>query len=168
MLDILGGIRSPTQGVVLLEDELGRALSTAQHARSCAWILQSNLVLGRRTVLDNVTIGALAQGVPAREARDRARAALDLLGIAPHAQVPVDRLSGGEQQRVTVARCIASPSAVLLADEPTGSLDAFNTGLVVECLQRAAASNQIVFVATHDDAVKSGCARVLDLSEASE
>jgi ABC-type lipoprotein export system ATPase subunit len=120
-------------------------------------------VLAERTTLDNVAIGALARGISFKEACSLAKDAIALFGLGEKLAMPANLLSGGEQQRVTIARCLISPSSVILADEPTGNLDAANTMLVAQSLRAAAAGGKIVVVATHDPDVVAECGTVLDL-----
>lgn len=162
LLDILGGLRPPTSGSCLFEDA-DLSSTDGRWRGECAWVLQSNAVLSQRTTLDNVSIGALARGSSVDEARRAAREALDSFGLGEKQDMPVDLLSGGEKQRVTIARCLISPSRVVLADEPTGNLDAENTLLVAQSLRVAAASGKIVVVATHDADVVARCDTILDL-----
>lgn len=163
LLEVLGGVRRPTHGRLLLSDDETGVRSQADHVDACAWVLQNNPVFSHRTVLENVTIGLRARGADPQDARDRSRRALASLGLRDFEMADIDTLSGGERQRVTIARCIASPSVVLLADEPTGNLDVKNTVRVVRCLRRAAESQKIVFVATHDPAVEGMCDRSVRL-----
>jgi ABC-type lipoprotein export system ATPase subunit len=166
LLDILGGLRQPDEGKVTATDSQGVTLAPAGHREACSWVLQSNIVLARRTVIDNVAISALVTGVPVGQALREAIETLARFGLAGKETRVVDSLSGGEQQRVTIARCVLSPAEVLLADEPTGNLDARNTSLVIDCLRVAASAGKTVIVATHDAAVVAACDSVMDLTDA--
>lgn len=165
LLDLLGGVRKPLTGYVRLYDPTSGDPAPASHMRACGWVLQRNIVLSRRTVLDNVKIGALAHGGDARSVHRESLGALDRLGLGDKAHSVINTLSGGEQQRVTIARCLIAPSALVIADEPTGNLDAANTALVVACLRTVADAGKIVVVATHDSSVVSECDRAIDVGE---
>jgi ABC-type lipoprotein export system ATPase subunit len=160
----VGALRVPTAGSVELRDG-DLVLPPSAHRRACAWVLQNNVLLTGRSTIDNVAIGALAGGIPLSKATRAASDALDLLGLVDRRDFVVDSLSGGEKQRVTIARSLISPSRVILADEPTGNLDRANTGLVVDSLRAAASTGRIVVVATHDPAVVVACDTSLRLRE---
>lgn len=164
LLDLLGGLRRPDEGAVTIFDD-DRPLPPAHHRQACAWVVQSNILFSHRTVIDNVLIGALVAGRTLADAREAATASLARIGLHGKERQLVDSLSGGEQQRLTIARCLLSSADVILADEPTGNLDAHNTSLVVDCLRVAAQAGKTVIVATHDHAVVSACDAVVDLAE---
>lgn len=166
LLDLLGALQRPDEGSVRLTSTLGDVLAPERHRRACSWVLQSNILFGRRSVIDNVVISAAIAGGQSRASRREAIEVLARLNLAGREERVVDTLSGGEQQRVTIARCLMAPAGILLADEPTGNLDAGNTALVVEGLRVAADAGKTVIVATHDDAVVAACDSVLDLAGA--
>jgi ABC-type lipoprotein export system ATPase subunit len=166
LLDILGGLRQPDEGTVTCYDSDQRTVPLALQRQACTWVVQSNIVFAQRTVLDNVMISALIAGVTPARARHEASEILARFGLAGTEERVVNSLSGGEQQRLTIARCLLSPAAIVLADEPTGNLDARNTALVVDCLRIAAKAGKVVIVATHDHAVVAACDSAMDLSEA--
>ena len=169
LLDLLGMTYRPATGEVKLVDDHGDVIATSGADESAdagarfAWILQSNSVLSGRSVLDNVAIAQIANGASIREARNRAEGALAQVGLSNRASSPVNELSGGEVQRVTVARCLTSSARVILADEPTGQLDAHNTVLVADALRQLAADGRVVVVATHDERVMDQCDDLLRL-----
>lgn len=135
-----------------LEPHSGRRMAASSTAR-IAWIVQSSPILSHRTAIDNVALGALSRGLKSSAARDRAHSAMTLLGIDQLGQERGYRLSGGERQRVVVARAIASEATVVLADEPTSSLDGPNRDVVCDSLVAAAHQGVAVVVATHDQAL---------------
>lgn len=166
LLDLLGGIRRPDDGTVRLESLSGAVspdVSREQHQLACAWVLQSNLLLKGRTVLENVAITMRFQGHDRRTSSMRAARVLIRLGLGRRLRHVPSELSGGEQQRVTIARSLLSATPILLADEPTGNLDAANTRRVIQALRAAAEGGKIVVVATHDPSVYRVCDDVLDL-----
>lgn len=128
------------------------------------WLFQSTPLLGRRTAIDNIALVAEIRGTPRTEALTRSKALLDDLELGDRADQPVYRLSGGEKQRVAVARAFLSGVNLILADEPTASLDPISRGHVVAMLRRAASTGAMVIIATHDQWVADQCARVLDLT----
>lgn len=156
LLAILGGLLVPTSGQVWpsRDDRTGLMIG---------WIFQTVNVLGRRTALDNVALGAYARGASFDLARSQAEAALRSVGM--HAQMGqrASRLSGGELQRVVVARALVSEPHIVIADEPTGSLDVEMSGQVVDALVAAKPVATTVVVATHDPEVARRCGRVFYL-----
>lgn len=113
---------------------------------------QGNLLLPGRTALENVMYPQLLHRTAKEQAQKAAEQALCAVGIdAQTAQRRVEKLSGGEQQRVAIARCMAAQSQIIVADEPTGNLDSENADAVFSLLLRLAhAQEKCVIVATHD------------------
>jgi ABC-type lipoprotein export system ATPase subunit len=138
---------------------------TDTHTVDVQWLMQSTPLLTRRSALDNVTLSR-----DIRRGRDGATTAkaleiMNRLGIDSLSHVPVFRLSGGERQRVAVARTILAEAPVVLADEPTASLDAKSRDDVASALNMLARSGAIVVVATHDLVVASACDIQINLAE---
>ncbi len=157
-LAILGGLLRPRSGRVFLERD-GNELPVAEHV---SWVLQTVNVLADRSVLDNVAVGALADGLDRATAAARARTALAAVGLAGTDERPVRTLSGGEAQRVVIARAAVSDRPVLLADEPTGQLDQQTSAHVIDVLLTSAVG-KITVVVTHDPAVAARCTRTVTL-----
>lgn len=129
-------------------------------------VFQRFHLLPHRSALENVAFRFRYTGVPAREARERARAALDEVGLATVAQTPARLLSGGEMQRVAVARALALPPRLLLADEPTGNLDADAARHVMELLAACRSRGIAVLIATHNPRWVGECDDTLRLDGA--
>jgi ABC-type lipoprotein export system ATPase subunit len=129
------------------------------------WVVQSSPLLTRRTALANVMLGPLSVGAKRVDAAHRAWEALRALGVDGVATHKVFRLSGGEQQRVAVARAVASASEFVVADEPTASLDAASRASVCASLVEAARRGALVLVATHDPEVAACADRVVMLEQ---
>lgn len=169
LLDLLGMTYRPATGKVTLLDDRGEVVAASgpkdlpSAGAEFAWILQSNTVLSGRSVLDNVAIAQLATGASVRDAKALAEIALARVGLGDRVRSRVNELSGGEVQRVTVARCLNASSRVVLADEPTGQLDAHNTVLVADALRQLAEDGKVVVVATHDDRVMDRCDDIVRL-----
>src|SRR5712692_2861691 len=134
LMAILGCLDSPTGGRYSLEGEWVENLSRKELARvrngKIGFVFQYYNLLPRANVLRNVELPMLYAGVPARERTERARELLDKVGILDKAKQLPSALSGGQRQRVAIARALANRPALILADEPTGSLDS-NTGAEV-------------------------------------
>lgn len=161
LLAIMSGLLSADTGSVeLCESD---QLLVPMHPQVTAWIPQGSNVLGARTVLDNAAIGALTRGVDRGRAERQATSALSLMGLGSRLTELGRVLSGGELQRLGVARALCSTRAFLFADEPTGSLDRSNTEAVVSSLRLAADHGTAVIIATHDRAVVPSCDREIAL-----
>jgi putative ABC transport system ATP-binding protein len=166
LLSIMAGLDTPTQGTVRIAGQDIFALQeddrAALRARQMGFVFQSFQLLGNLTALENVMLPLELAGQ--REARKQASAMLERVGLASRLQAYPKVLSGGEQQRVALARAFVVQPAVLLADEPTGSLD-FATGENVMALMFAL--NQelgtTLVLVTHDRGIAERCSRCLTL-----
>jgi len=146
----------PSEGQILvLGRNVGR-LGTAgisRLRRRIGVVFQDFKLLHRRTVEDNVGVALEVMGVPARERKARVFAMLKRVGLHHRRQHHPLSLSGGEQQRLALARALVNDPEVLLADEPTGNLDPDLTLEIMDLIASAAARGTAVFVATHDHAL---------------
>jgi len=145
----------------VLEPDAGSVTATTEH--SLEWLVQSTPLLSRRTVLDNVEMSAMVRANHAADVRRRSLRAMKTVGIDHLKRRLAFSLSGGEKQRVAIARAITGNVDLLLADEPTASLDESNRDQVGSALQSAALSGAIVIVATHDEVLASRCDTVVTL-----
>lgn len=161
LLSIISGELRPSGGRIRYPDLPGGPDRLAD--RSIGWVMQTTNVFGHRTVLDNVLLPRRIAGTPRDQAATAALDALEQVGLADFAERRCASLSGGERQRVAVARALAARTPVLLADEPTASLDRSNRDLLTDLLVSAASSGVLVVVATHDTAIAERCQTVLEL-----
>lgn len=166
LLGILGLLFAPSEGTVLFDGSPvpGRR-RTALRAGSFAWVFQGTNVIPRRTALDNAALGLLARGASRAEAEEAAGEALAVVGVGHLWAKPANTLSGGELQRVCVARAIAARPRFILADEPTGQLDHANTEGVIEALVANRPPGSAVVIATHDPEVAAYCDRIVRLRD---
>ena len=160
-------IERPTQGQVIIGGRNLDRLRPSQipiHRRQVGVVFQNHQLLFDRSVFDNVALPLQIAGVPSREIGRRVRAALDKVGLLEHERAYPITLSGGEQQRVGIARAVVNKPPVLLADEPTGNLD---PNLSADIMQLFCEFNQVgvtVLIASHDwSLIRSVGARVLTL-----
>lgn len=153
LLSMLAGLDLPTHGDILFDGRNLRDLDLDRYRReSIAMIFQAFQLFPLLTVMENVCYPMELCGVRPRDARERAKILLDSVGISPdkHNRYPAN-LSGGEQQRVAIARSLSAGAKTLLADEPTGNLDAANTLNIMEILKTLAHNDGCcVIVVTHD------------------
>ncbi|CAN5458518.1 MAG: ABC transporter ATP-binding protein [Acidimicrobiia bacterium] len=158
LLAIIGGLIRPSDG--------GEVTFPGAAPDDATWVFQVPNVLGHRTAEANVAVGALASGGSWAAAVDAARGLLDDYGLAHVAIGKAGRLSGGEVQRVMLARAQAMRAPLLLADEPTGQLDHANTLMVAASLRRLADTGTTVVVATHDRSVSDLADATVELEDA--
>lgn len=154
LLSILAGWVEPTVGTVERHgvDHVG-------------WVLQNPYGVARRTALDHVVLPLLARSRSRPEAEDEARAILDRFALTAVARRQFRALSGGEAQRLMLARAVATASDLLLVDEPTAQLDLSTAATVNAVLAGIAQADAIVVVATHDQHTREACTRVVDLAD---
>ncbi len=138
---------------------------TAYRARNMGFVFQAFNLLPVLTAVENTEIPLLLQGVPARAARRRAEEMLETLGLAQRAQHRPDQLSGGEQQRVAVARALVHKPAVVWADEPTGNLDTEVTHVITELLVKTNREGQTIVLVTHNPQVSERASRVIRMRD---
>ncbi len=154
LLAAIAGYVPPTRGVIDIEED--------DRAR-LAFVAQSTPLLLRRTAADNVALGALARGAGWNEALLVAESLLSSLSMRELTMSRGYTLSGGERQRVAILRAIAQAAPIILADEPTASLDPINKSHVVRALRAAADQGATVIVATHDPFVAGASDKVVEL-----
>lgn len=168
LLHLLGGLDAPDAGTVSVagtewQSLRGRALAEARR-RICGFVFQNLALLGAATAYENVEVPLVLAGTPASERAVRVNAMLELVGVVDKAHHLPDQLSGGQQQRIGIARALILDPQLVLADEPTGSLDRDTgqaiTRLLVEIARETGAAMVVV---THDPAVAAHAQRTLHL-----
>ena len=169
LLNLFGLLLSPISGQLTIAGQQTGTLS--DHSRSMlrrthiGFLFQDALLDPTRTVLDNITEGALFAGLSPRRLRARARDQLREVGLDADMlsrRLPAN-ISGGQAQRVATCRALIKQPTIVLADEPTGNLDAESSGIVMGLLRDAANSGAAVIIATHDDTVIEYADRVVSL-----
>jgi ABC-type lipoprotein export system ATPase subunit len=168
LLYLLGGLDIPDDGRVRVTGVdwatlRGRARARFRQ-RNCGFIVQGMALLPQATAAENVEVPLLLEGVEPKARRSRVASLLERVGLEQHAAKLTDQLSGGQQQRVAIARALVSEPTVVLADEPTGSLDSVTAQGVVSLLVAAARERDAaVVMVTHDPAVAAHADRVVAL-----
>jgi putative ABC transport system ATP-binding protein len=154
LLNILGCLDRPTAGTYLVDGIDAAALSdaerTALRGRTIGFVFQAFHLLGHRTVLENVMLGELYAGGERAGRAERARRALDRVGMGERRSFLPTRLSGGEQQRVAIARALAQEPKLLLFDEPTSALDPELVGEVLKVIHELADEGRSMVLVTHE------------------
>jgi putative ABC transport system ATP-binding protein len=167
LLQLLGGIDTPTAGVVELLGTRLDALSDRELTRlrltRLGFVFQRFHLLPVLTARENVELPMAEAGVRGPERRARARELLDYVGLAPREAHRATQLSGGEMQRVAIARALANRPAVVLADEPTGELDAATGREILDLFLRLNRDGTTLVVVTHDDRLAGDAGRVIHM-----
>ncbi|MGW3998869.1 ABC transporter ATP-binding protein [Amycolatopsis sp. NPDC004772] len=169
LLNMLGCLDVPTSGRYLLDGFGVGKLNERQLAllrnRKIGFIFQSFNLVPRTSALSNVELPLVYSGLRRSERRRRALAALDMVGLSDRAKHLPSELSGGQIQRVAVARALVTGPAMLLADEPTGNLDRRSTEDVLGVFDRLNALGRTIVVITHEDEVAEHAHRVVRVDD---
>lgn len=161
LLSIIGGLLHPTSGHVTLD---GTRIDRRQAAAGVfGWVFQSINLFPRRTAGENVAVGLFSTAYTPGAAKEPSRRMLEAVGLADLVDEPAIKLSGGEAQRVGVARALVGRPRYVLADEPTGQLDRSTSDLVAEALMSALPPGTTLITATHDMRLAERCHRRLEL-----
>ncbi|MBL7619558.1 ABC transporter ATP-binding protein [Frankia sp. AgB1.8] len=165
LLTIAGSLEQPTSGDVLVEGTSLAGLSAADRARMrrrhIGYVFQDFNLLPGLTAAENISLPLELDGLKARKAAESARRALDGLGLADRADSFPDELSGGQRQRVAIARALVGQRRLLLADEPSGSLDSQAGENVMRLLRNACKEGAAAVLATHDAQLAAWADRVV-------
>lgn len=172
LLNLLGCLDQPTRGQYLLEgrdvSQAGDGLRSRLRARFIGFIFQAFHLLPRTTALENVETPSLYQARNRGEVvatRARAKAALERVGLGHRLHHYPSELSGGEQQRVAIARALINNPALILADEPTGNLDANAGEAIMNLIMEVHGEGKTVVLVTHDEAVAARAQRQIVLHD---
>jgi putative ABC transport system ATP-binding protein len=167
LLAILGLLDSPTEGNYLLSGREVSSLPPEERAqirnREVGFVFQSFNLIGDLTVFQNVELPLTYRGVKPSERRERAREALERVGMAHRERHLPSQLSGGQQQRVAVARAVAGDPLIVLADEPTGNLDSAHGEAVMELLGELHSAGATICMVTHDARYSAYADRLIHL-----
>ncbi|HUQ59215.1 ABC transporter ATP-binding protein [Lentzea sp.] len=165
LLNILGCLDVPTSGEYLLDGidtgEFDEEQLSLLRNRKIGFVFQSFNLVPRTTALANVELPLVYAGVRRAQRRERALAALELVGLKDRTHHRPNELSGGQQQRVAIARALVTSPAIVLADEPTGNLDTDSSREVLGILDRLSASGRTVVLITHEDEVAAHAMRTV-------
>jgi lipoprotein-releasing system ATP-binding protein len=170
LLHLLGGLDRADRGAVEFRGQSLAALDQRALARyrnrEVGFVFQFYHLLPEFNALENVELPAMIGGIARPEARRRARLLLEQVGLGGRMEARPAGLSGGERQRVALARALAAGPALLLADEPTGNLDAHTGQEIFELLQQLAGEHRLAaLIATHNPTLAAACGRRLHLDD---
>ena len=165
LMNILGCLDRPTEGEYLLDGQdvarLDRDDLALVRNRTLGFVFQSFNLLARTSALENVELPLLYAGVSSRERHQRAREALERVGLGARLDHHPRQLSGGQQQRVAIARALVSRPRVILADEPTGNLDSRTSVEVMALFQELRREGLTIIIVTHETDVASYTERLV-------
>ena len=169
LMNIIGGLDRNFEGEVLVNGKLldhkkEKQLDNYRRA-TVGYIYQSYNLISHLTVLDNVLVALDMTTLTKEERRKRALELLDKVGLSEQVKKHPNHLSGGQKQRVAIARALASDPQIIIADEPTGALDAQNTKEVLALLDEIARDGKLVIAVTHSQEVADNGTRIVHLAD---
>ena len=169
LMNLIGCLDVPTSGSYLLG---GRDVTTCNNKqlaevrnKELGFVFQSFNLLPKLTALENVALPLLYGGVKKAERLERARAALETVGLSDRVDHRPDQLSGGQCQRVAIARAIVGNPKLLLADEPTGALDSASGAAVMELFQQLHDGGSTIIMITHDRSIAKHAAKLMTIRD---
>ena len=167
LMNIIGCLDSPTAGSYTLNGRAVAGMNDTELAlirnREIGFIFQSFNLLPRADALHNVMQPLVYRRLPIAERKARARDALERVGLSDRLDHLPNQLSGGQCQRVAVARALVGEPAILLADEPTGNLDSATTAEIMTLFDELHANGQTIIIVTHEPEIAAHCLRVIRL-----
>ena len=168
-MNIIGCLDVPTSGSYHLGGVDVSTMDDDQQAeirnKMLGFIFQQYNLLPKLTLLENVEVPLMYAGMPRSERHERAKLALEMVGLGNKLRHKPAQLSGGQQQRVSIARALAGDPAVILADEPTGALDSHTGREVLTMLQQLHAAGNTVVLITHDNSIAVQAQRIIRLED---
>ncbi|MCI0573019.1 MAG: ABC transporter ATP-binding protein [Myxococcaceae bacterium] len=169
MMNVLGCLDTPSGGRYMLNGQDVSRMSDDQLAgvrnREIGFIFQTFQLLPRETALANVELPLVYRGLRPKERRERARAALDKVGLTPRIHHRPNELSGGQRQRVAIARALVAEPSLLLADEPTGNLDSATGEEIIRLFEQLHHAGHTIILVTHEPKLAARCPRAIRLSD---
>lgn len=168
-MNMLGCLDSPTEGRYLLDGRDVARLSGDELARvrneKLGFVFQGFNLLPRLSAVDNVALPLVYSGVPSRERSERAREALERVGLGARLGHRPNQMSGGQQQRVAIARALVGRAPLILADEPTGNLDTRTSEEIMDLLVEVNREGKTVVLVTHEPDIAAYARRVLHFKD---
>lgn len=169
LMHILGCLDSPTHGTIkldgiMIEKASARELAGIRNSR-IGFVFQFFNLLPKLTVLQNVELPMIYSGRPARERKDRAMQALELVGLQNRSKHRPMQLSGGQQQRVAIARALVNNPRIVFADEPTGNLDSNTGALILDLFRKLSLEGRTIALVTHDPDIAAVTPRRIEIRD---
>lgn len=169
LMHIAGCLDTPSSGKVFLEDEDVSKLSESQLAkvrnRKVGFVFQTFNLIPRTTALDNVALPLFYQGLPANQRRKAAMEILEKVSLRERTSHFPNQLSGGQQQKVAIARALVTSPSIILADEPTGNLDSKSGKEIMAILKRLNEEGHTIVLVTHEKEIAKYAKRVIKIHD---
>jgi putative ABC transport system ATP-binding protein len=169
LMNLLGCLDTPSSGRYFLNGKDVSRMSDDELAmirnKEIGFIFQTFQLLPRETAQSNVELPLVYRGLPARERKERARAALEKVGLGNRMHHRPNELSGGQRQRVAIARALVAEPSMLLADEPTGNLDSATGEEIVRLFEELHRAGHTLVLVTHEPKLAARCPRAVRLSD---
>jgi putative ABC transport system ATP-binding protein len=169
LMNVLGCLDTPTSGRYWLNGKDVSGMVDNELAdirnREIGFIFQTFQLLPRETALGNVELPLIYRGLRAKDRRERARAALDQVGLANRVTHRPNELSGGQRQRVAIARALVTEPSLLLADEPTGNLDSATGQEIIGLFEQLHRAGHTICLVTHEPTLAARCPRAIRISD---
>lgn len=170
LLNLIGALDKPTKGKVYID---GRDLTTMSEREltslrrnKVGFVFQFYNLIPVLTAFENIELPMIVAGAPKKKMRERTQELLEIIGLIDRANHRPDELSGGEQQRIAIARSLANQPSIVLADEPTGDLDTATGREVMEVLRGISKREKVtVIVVTHDPVIAEMADRILEMRD---
>ena len=169
LMNVLGCLDTPTSGRYWLNGKDVSGMVDNELAdirnREIGFIFQTFQLLPRETALGNVELPLIYRGLRAKDRRERARMALDQVGLANRVTHRPNELSGGQRQRVAIARALVTEPSLLLADEPTGNLDSATGQEIIGLFEQLHRAGHTICLVTHEPSLAARCPRAIRISD---
>ena len=169
LMHILGCLDSPSKGTIQLDGTMIHNASKAEQARirnrKIGFVFQFFNLLPKLTVVQNVELPMIYSGLPGRERRQRAHAALKLVDLENRSKHRPMQLSGGQQQRVAIARALVNDPKIIFADEPTGNLDSHTGETILELFRQLSQEGRTISLVTHDPQIAAVTPRRIEIRD---
>ncbi|MFC7936042.1 ATP-binding cassette domain-containing protein [Streptomyces sp. NPDC057387] len=171
LLNCLGLLERPSSGVIRYEGKVITGFNRRETRKfrrdNLGYLFQNYALIENATVTDNLEVAVKPRRLLRAKSNTAITEALERVGLTGREDEVIHHLSGGEQQRVALARLMVQQPALILADEPTGALDGANAAMVIDTLRDMSKAGCTVIIATHDDAVRDRCDDVFAIDKAS-
>ena len=169
LLQIIGCLDVFDKGECILDNYKIQEMHDSQLAKirndKIGFVFQDFSLLNQQSVLFNVMLPMYFNKTPYKQMKERAMHSLEVVGLLDHAKKKAHQLSGGQRQRVAIARAIVNSPSIILADEPTGSLDSETSKHIMDLFQRLNEIGLTIIVVTHDQAVADYCSRIITIND---
>lgn len=169
LLHIIAGIESLTQGQVIIDElditALNDSALARYRAKSIGLVMQDFNLIDECTALNNVMVPLNFMPMKNKKRKERSITLIKGVGLEEYINKPVSQLSGGEKQRIAIARALAADAPYILADEPTGALDTGTSKDIIDMLMRINGRGKTVIIVTHNPQVAKACSRIITLSD---